>query len=196
MLCGGYIFSVPTPRSVADVLATAQRLGTLGDRPIPEVIEHARQFVAALPAGCQTVIDIGTGAGVPGLVIADDRPDLMVTMVDRRATRMDALARGVAAAGLADHARVITADVEALGRDPEHREQYDVVVCRGFGSPEVTAPLARPLLKNGGTLIVSEPPIFDPSRWPSELLDKAGFGPPDYRPGVVVLTAKPYSTST
>ena len=196
MLCGDYIFSVPTPRSVADVLATAQRLGTLGDRPIPEVIEHARQFVAALPAGCQTVIDIGSGAGVPGLVIADDRPDLIVTMVDRRATRMDALARGVAAAGLADHTRVITADVEVLGRDPEHRGKYDVVVCRGFGSPEVTAPFARPLLKNGGTLIVSEPPTLDPSRWPEDLLEKASFGPPEYRPGVVVLTAKPYSTST
>lgn len=196
MLCADYIFCVPTPRSVAEVLATAQRRGTLGDRPIPEVIEHARQFVAALPPGCHTVIDIGSGAGVPGLVIADDRPDLLVTMVDRRATRMDELARGVAAAGLAERARVITADVDDLGRDPEHRGQYDVVVCRGFGSPEVTAPLARPLLKNGGTLIVSEPPIFDPSRWPQDLLETAGFGPPEYRPGVVVLTAKPYSTST
>ena len=180
---------MPELRTVADVLATAQRMGTLGDRPIPEVIKHARHFVAALPHGIHTVIDIGTGAGVPGLVIADDRPDLVVTLVDRRETRMDALARGVVATGMADRVTVITADVEALGRDPEHREKYDVVVCRGFGSPEVTAPLARPLLKNGGTLIVSEPPISDPSRWPSELLEKAGFGPPEYLPGVVRLTA-------
>lgn len=192
MLCGHYIFLVPTLRTVAEVLATAQRLGTLGSRPIPEVIEHARQFVSALPPQAQLVIDIGTGAGVPGLVIADDRPDLSLVLVDRREARMDELARGVAAAGMTDRVRVLTADVEKLGREPEHREKYDVVVCRGFGSPEVTAPLARPLLKNGGTLIVSEPPSPDPSRWPNDLLEKVGFGPPEYLPGVVRLTAKPY----
>ena len=183
---------MPTLRTVAEILATAQRFGTLGSRPIPEVIEHARQFVAALPPQAQLVIDIGTGAGVPGLVIADDRPDLTLVLVDRREARMDELSRGVAAAGMADRVQVLTADVETLGRDSEHHEKYDVVVCRGFGSPEVTAPLARPLLKNGGTLIVSEPPSPDPSRWPNDLLEKVGFGPPEYLPGVVRLTAKPY----
>ena len=196
MLCGHYIRVVSPARTVADVLATAQRLGTLGDRPIPEVIEHARQFVGALPPTAHLVIDIGTGAGVPGLVIADDRPDLELVLVDRRETRMDALARGVAALNMTDRVQVITADVEKLGRLPDHHEKYDVVVCRGFGSPEVTAPLARPLLKNGGTLIVSEPPSPDPSRWPESLLEKAGFGMPEYLPGVVRLTAKPYSIST
>ena len=192
MLSGHYIFSVPTLRTVAEILATAQRFGTLGSRPIPEVIEHARHFVAALPPQAQLVIDIGTGAGVPGLVIADDRSDLTLVLVDRREARMDELSRGVAAAGMADRVQVLTADVETLGRDSEHHEKYDVVVCRGFGSPEVTAPLARPLLKNGGTLIVSEPPSPDPSRWPNDLLEKVGFGPPEYLPGVVRLTAKPY----
>ncbi len=192
MLSGHYISSVPTLRTVAEILATAQRFGTLGSRPIPEVIEHARHFVAALPPQAQLVIDIGTGAGVPGLIIADDRPDLTLVLVDRREARMDELSRGVAAAGMADRVQVLTADVETLGRDSEHHEKYDVVVCRGFGSPEVTAPLARPLLKNGGTLIVSEPPSPDPSRWPNDLLEKVGFGPPEYLPGVVRLTAKPY----
>ena len=196
MLCGHYIRLVSPSRTVAEVLATAQRVGTLGDRPIPEVIEHARQFVSALPSSAHLVIDIGTGAGVPGLVIADDRPDLELVLVDRRETRMDALARGVAALDMTDRVHVITADVEKLGRLPEHHEKYDVVVCRGFGSPEVTAPLARPLLKNGGTLIVSEPPSPDPSRWSPALLEKAGFEAPEYLPGVVRLTAKPYSTST
>lgn len=191
MLCGHYIRLVSPSRTVAEVLATAQRVGTLGDRPIPEVIEHARQFVSALPSSAHLVIDIGTGAGVPGLVIADDRPDLELVLVDRRETRMDALARGVAALDMTDRVHVITADVEKLGRLPEHHEKYDVVVCRGFGSPEVTAPLARPLLKNGGTLIVSEPPSPNPSRWTSDLLEKTGFGAPEYLPGVVKLTAKP-----
>ena len=178
-------------RTVADILESAQRVGTLGDRPIPEVIEHARHFVAALSDITGRIIDIGTGAGVPGLVIADDRPDLQVVLADRRATRMDALRLGVAAMGWGDRVSVITSDIADLGRDPEHAGQYDAVVCRGFGPPESTAPLARGLLKNGGSLIVSEPPSPDPSRWTETLLRECRFGAPKYLNGVVVLVAEP-----
>ena len=176
---------------MTEVLEAAQRVGTLGDRPIPEVIEHARQFVTALEGVTGRVIDIGTGAGVPGLVIAEDRPDLNLVLVDRRATRMDALRQAVAALGLTDRVEVMTADVDSLVRDPDHAAAYDAVVCRGFGPPESTAPLARGLLKNGGRLIVSEPPSPDPSRWSETLLKETRFGPPSYQSGVVVLTANP-----
>jgi 16S rRNA (guanine527-N7)-methyltransferase len=186
-----YIRDVTIRRTIEEVLTTAQRVGTLGDRPIPEVIEHAQAFVAALVDVRGTVIDIGTGAGVPGLVIAQERPDLVLVLADRRATRMDALQMGVSGLGWADRITVLTCDIAELGKLPDHVGQYDAVVCRGFGSPEVTAPLARPLLKNGGTLIVSEPPSPKPSRWTSELLEKTGFGPPEYLSGVVKLTAKP-----
>ena len=186
-----YIREVTNRRTVEEVLTTAQRVGTLGDRPIPEVMEHAKAFVAALADITGTVIDIGTGAGVPGLVIAQERPDLILVLADRRATRMDALQMGVSGLGWEDRITVLTCDIADLGKQPEHAGQYDAVVCRGFGSPEVTAPLARPLLKNGGTLIVSEPPSPKPSRWTSELLEKTGFEPPEYLPGVVKLTAKP-----
>ena len=186
-----YIREVTNRRTVEEILTTAQRVGTLGDRPIPEVMEHAKAFVAALADVTGTVIDIGTGAGVPGLVVAQERPDLTLVLADRRATRMDALQMGVSGLGWEDRITVLTCDIAELGKHPDHAGQYDAVVCRGFGSPEVTAPLARPLLKNGGTLIVSEPPSPKPSRWTSELLEKTGFGPPEYLPGVVRLTAKP-----
>lgn len=176
-------------KTVADVLESAQRLGTLGDRPISEVIEHARQFVAALEGVTGPVIDIGTGAGIPGLVIAEARPDLHLTLVDRRATRMDALALGVSSLGWGDRVTVVTADVEDLGRDPLHRGAYAAVVSRGFGPPEATARLARPLVKTEGLLVVSEPPDNDPSRWPAELLSKAGFSRPRRLGGVAVMTA-------
>ena len=186
-----YIHGVPEPRSLEDVLGTAQRLGTLGALPIPDVIAHSRQFVDALTGITGTIMDIGTGAGVPGLIIAIDRPDLVLVLTDRREARMDALARGVTAMGIRDRVKVLTADVAVLGQNSEHAAMYDAVVCRGFASPDVTATLARPLLKNGGTLIVSEPPVPDPSRWPTELLNRLGFDPPEYRPGVVCLTANP-----
>lgn len=178
-------------RSLEEVLEAAQRLGTLGRLPIPEVIAHARLFVDALSSTKGRVIDIGTGGGVPGLIIAVDRPDLAMTLADRREARMDELARGVTAMGLADRVMTMTIDIADLATDSAHRGTYDAVVCRGFGSPEVTATLARPLLKNGGSLIVSEPPSPDPSRWTEDLLQKAGFNPPEFLAGVVRLTAKP-----
>ena len=181
----------PQPkRSLEEVLLAAQRVGTLGDRPISEVISHSRQFVAALPPGPLRVIDIGTGAGIPGLVIALDRPDISIVLADRRETRMDALARAVVAMGLSHQVTVLTGDVSHLGQDPQHQGNYDIVVSRGFASPEITATAARPLLKNGGSLIVSEPPLHDPSRWGENMLTVARFAAPEYSPGVVRIQAK------
>ena len=174
---------------MSDVLAAAQRLGTLGDRPIDEVMSHAMQFVDALPHDALRIIDLGTGAGVPGLVIAEARPKATLTLVDRRQTRMDALRVGVNGLGWSERVTVLTAEAESLTQDPAHHGTYDAVVCRGLANPETTARLARPFLKNGGSLIVSEPPVFDPLRWPEKLCEAARFSPPEYRPGVVVLRA-------
>lgn len=179
----------PSQRSLHDVLRAAQRAGSLGARPIEDVIDHARHFVRALPDDVASVIDIGSGAGIPGLVVAVDRPDVMVTMVDRRATRMDALTRSVEAMGLGSRVRVITADAEDLGHDPDHAASYDAAVCRGLGNPEYTATLARPFLAERGVLVVSEPPDPSIDRWPPTLFRPLGFHSVSHHGAVVVLSA-------
>ena len=78
--------------ALVDALLDAQRLGFLGSRPIPEVIEHARGFVRALrerehDRAIESVLDLGSGGGVPGLIIAHDLPTARLTMLDRRAKR-------------------------------------------------------------------------------------------------------------
>lgn len=173
--------------ALREVLTRAQRLGTLGDRPIDEVIEHARQFVAGLADVTGRVLDIGTGAGIPGLVIAMDRPDLELVLVDRRATRMDELSRAVMSLGLIDRVMVITADVETLARDQSYAGQFDAVVSRGFGPPDVTLRAARPFLKNGGRFVVSEPPSRDTNRWPESTLRETGFSQPQYLQGIAMF---------
>ncbi len=50
----------------------------LGAAPVPGVIDHSEAFVAALRGVTGTVVDLGSGGGVPGLVIAWRRPDLRV----------------------------------------------------------------------------------------------------------------------
>lgn len=174
-------------RSLEEVLLAAQRAGTLGRRPISEVIEHARHFVRAIPSDARSVIDIGSGAGIPGLVVASDLPDVRVTMVDRRATRMDSLTRAVESMGMGTRVRVFTADAEDLGKTPEFAEQFDVAVCRGLGTPPYTAAVARPFLARDGALIVSEPPETGISRWPSDVLTQWGLSRPERRGSVVVL---------
>ena len=173
--------------ALREVLTRAQRLGTLGDRPIDEVIEHARQFVAGLADVTGRVLDIGTGAGIPGLVIAMDRPDLELVLVDRRATRMDELSRAVMSLGLIDRVMVITADVETLARDQSYAGQFDAVVSRGFGPPDVTLRAARPFLKNGGRFVVSEPPSRDTNRWPESTLRETGFSQPQHLQGIAMF---------
>jgi 16S rRNA (guanine527-N7)-methyltransferase len=153
------------------VLEEAQRLGFLGARPIPEVIAHARGFVRALTAygEVRTVLDLGAGGGVPGLVIAHDRPDLHVTLLDRRAKRTDVLERVVRRLGWTNRVAVVCADVVNF-RPPD---PFDAVVARGFGPPAFTLSTAARLIGPGRPIVISEPPGED--RWDPSLLDQLGL---------------------
>jgi 16S rRNA (guanine527-N7)-methyltransferase len=174
---------LPDP-ALVDALTASQRLGMLGDRPIAEVIDHAGAFVGALTDVRGVVVDLGTGGGVPGLVIALARPDLRLVLVDRRATRTDHVRRLVRRLGLDDRVEVLTADattLQGLGADG--------AVARGFGPPAATLAAAAAVIRPGGTIVVSEPPEPDPSRWPATLLRTAGVAAlPSADPRVAVFT--------
>jgi 16S rRNA (guanine527-N7)-methyltransferase len=147
--------------ALREALASSQRLGMLGARPIDEVIDHARSFVDALVDVRGVVVDLGSGGGVPGLVIAAARPDLELVLVDRRAGRTDHLRRLVARLGWQERVTVRCAD--ALHVDLV--SPADAVVARGFGAPELTARAATRLLRAGALLVVSEPPDDTTDRW-------------------------------
>lgn len=144
------------------VLGDAQRVGFLGARPISEVIEHSRAFVAALDDVVGEVLDLGSGGGVPGLVIAHDRPDLRITLLDRRTKRTDFLRRAVGRLGWSDRVNVVAIDAgELITQDP-HR--FDAVVARGFGPPAETLAVAHRLTRRDGVIVISEPPTGG-DRW-------------------------------
>lgn len=159
---------------VVRVLTRAQRHGALGVRPIAEVIEHARSFVAALPAEVERVVDLGSGAGVPGLIVALDRPTVSVTLVDRRAKRTDELARAVQTLGWNPRVRVVCADTASLVDEPGWAGRFDAAVARGFGPPLDTLATAVRFVRRGGWVIVSEPPADQGTRW--DHLDYSGLG--------------------
>lgn len=178
--------------SLRQLLADAQRLGSLGDRPIDEVIEHSRQFVRALPPHSVRILDLGTGGGVPGLVIAHDVPESHIVLLDRRENRMDTLRRAVSAAQLDPRVMVVCSEAEAAARKAEFARTFDAVVARGFGPPFETARCAAPFLRANGVLIVSEPPESDGSRWNSSEITGLGFGSAEVLPGVVRLEKRPF----
>jgi 16S rRNA (guanine527-N7)-methyltransferase len=155
---------------VVEALEEAQQLGFLGPRPVPEVVEHAREFVTALDGLDGVVVDLGSGGGVPGLVIAHDRPDLDVVMVDRRSKRTDFLMRVVLRLRWSDRIRVITDDVVQLIR--RSSGGFDAAVARGFGPPDVTLRVAARLVRPGGRVVISDPPSGD--RWDPDLLSELG----------------------
>jgi 16S rRNA (guanine527-N7)-methyltransferase len=169
------------------LLREAQRIGMLGSRPIPEVIAHAQSFVAALPDGVRNVVDLGTGAGIPGLVVAVARPDLVVTMVDRREKRTDFVHRAIRALDAHDRARVVCADVEILINDRQWMGTFDVAMSRGFGAPYTTVLWAARLVRPGGWVMISEPPIEHANRWDPRQLAAIGVAPPVRHDAVAVF---------
>jgi 16S rRNA (guanine527-N7)-methyltransferase len=154
----------PKP-SLAAVLEDAQRLGFLGRAPIDTVLAHASGFVACLPAEAAWIVDLGSGGGVPGLVVADARPEAHVVLLDRSERRASWLRRAVARLELGSRVEVVEAPAEIAGRDRRLRGAADTVVARSFATPAVTAECAAPLLRVGGTLVVSEPPGDTAHRW-------------------------------
>lgn len=160
--------------AVASVLREAAALGFLGPGAVEPHVDHAARFATALRPSSR-IVDLGSGGGLPGLVLAALRPTATVVLVDARIHRTDFLERAVGRLGWHDRVQVVAARAEALGREAAWRGQADAVVARSFGSPSVTAECAAPLLAVGGQLLVSEPPAPSPERWPAAGLALVGL---------------------
>ena len=164
-------------------LTRAFDLGLLGPGSVVAHIRHALDYdavwrlIGAPPRS--RVADLGSGGGLPGLVLAEQWVDASFSLIDAAERRCLFLSESVAACGLGDRVSVIRGRAEELGHDGSLRGTYDLVVARSFGAPPVLAECAAPLLAVGGWLIVSEPPSLEATlrRWPTEGLALLGLGP-------------------
>jgi 16S rRNA (guanine527-N7)-methyltransferase len=99
------------------------------------------------------VIDIGTGAGFPGLPLAIARTDWQLTLVDSTAKKVGFIESIAPEIGLTN-IRPLVSRIEELGQQTQHRHQYDLALVRAVASANICAEYALPLVKIGGTAIL------------------------------------------
>lgn len=97
----------------------------------------------------QHALDLGSGGGFPGLVLAIVRPDMGWTLVDSVKKKAVFLSETIEALGL-ENARALSDRAEVLGQSEDHRELYTVVTARAVARLNVLLELTVPLLQVGG----------------------------------------------
>lgn len=169
--------------SLVEVLADAQRFGFIGPRPVEEHLVHAEGFgraweqVSGQVEFAGRAVDLGSGGGLPGLVLARRWPMSRWTLLDANQRRTEFLQEAVSRLALADRVSVVRARAEEFGRADGSRGAFALVTARGFAAPGPTSECAAPLLEIGGRLVVSEPPADedDGTRWSAAGLATLGL---------------------
>ena len=100
----------------------------------------------------KTLIDVGTGAGFPGLVIKIAFPWIKVTLVDSLNKRLNFLKEVIQELGL-EGVECVHARAEDLGKNKVYREQFDVCASRAVANLAVLSEYTLPFVKEGGYLI-------------------------------------------
>lgn len=118
-------------------------------------IKHFADSVSVLtaydiPVGAR-VMDIGTGAGFPGIPLLIMRPDIDLTMVDSTAKKLRYVQSTVDSLGLI--ATTLHTRAEEAGQSKEYREQFDVVCSRAVAALNVLCEYCLPFVKVGGMFI-------------------------------------------
>jgi 16S rRNA (guanine(527)-N(7))-methyltransferase RsmG len=108
------------------------------------------------PPQGESVIDVGTGAGFPGLPLKIARPDLRLTLLDSSAKRVCFLQAAAKALGI--EAEAIQGRAEELGQKPGHREGYGLVTARAVAALPVLCEYCLPLARPGGTFAALKGP--------------------------------------
>lgn len=115
-------------------------------------------FVEVPPGS--SLIDVGTGAGLPAVPLRIARPDLGVTMLDSVRKKVSFLEAAVKELGLAD-VELVHGRAEDLGREESHRQAFDFAVSRAVSRLNALAELCLPFCRVGGRFVAYKGPDVD-----------------------------------
>lgn len=124
------------------------------------LVEPLKRLPRPPSRGRLSVLDIGTGGGLPGLVLAIVLPDIDVTLLDATGKKIAFVQRVIDDLGLTN-ARTIHDRAETIARDPALRESFDVAVARAVSSLPALIELGLPLVRLGGHLFLPKGMTID-----------------------------------
>ncbi len=120
------------------------------------------------------LIDVGAGAGFPGLPMAIAFPQMRATLMDSTAKKLHFIDHAAESLGL-DNVRTLHARAEDAGRERFHRQAYDIVVARAVARLPVLLEYSLPLCKLGGQVIAMKgAAAFDESNAAAKAIDALG----------------------
>ena len=151
--------------ALATTLEQARAFGFLGPGPVYDQIWRSLAFAVVAPAAPGLAVDLGSGGGLPALVLAFAWKASHWLLVESNQRRSRWLETTVDRLGLKNRCEVLCERAEVVGRGA-NRHQVELVTARSFGPPAPTAECGAPLLRTGGQLLVSDPPDGAPGRWP------------------------------
>lgn len=124
--------------------------------------KHFLDSLTALQTGCVKgkVIDVGTGAGFPGLVLKIAKPEIELTLLDSLNKRINFLNSACEELNI-DGVECVHARAEDGGRDRKFRGQFDTVVSRAVANLTVLSEWCLPFLKQGGHFLALKGPLAD-----------------------------------
>ena len=122
------------------------------DVAVKHMVDSLTAYDAALFSGAPTVIDVGTGAGFPGIPLKIFNPSIRLTLMDSLAKRLAFLEAVVEDLGLTG-VTCVHARAEDAAHEPQRRERYDIAVSRAVARLPVLLEYTLPFVKKGGHLI-------------------------------------------
>ena len=149
--------------SLDEAWTPARTAGVIGAASIETLVDHtvwfARAVCSSFSAGFDDfrgyVVDVGTGAGLPGVILAALLPHAKLRLVDASERRLDHARRASRALGVADRVETVHGRVDEFAHDDAWRGIHDVAVARLLGDPAETIELLAPLVRPGGVIVTA-----------------------------------------
>jgi 16S rRNA (guanine527-N7)-methyltransferase len=122
---------------------------------VDSIVLDSLLFTRLIPETARSILDVGSGAGVPGVPLKIVLPESTVTLLEARAKRVSFLSAVIRELRLSE-CEVVHGRLETLAAADGRR--YDAVVMRCAGDPSAFYPSAAKLLAPGGVIVASGPP--------------------------------------